>query len=240
MNAHPTAPLRVLLCAALILLESGLGILPALLQQDPSVANAQRRRRPRYGYIEISSAVADAEIFINGELVGLTPMDKPIKVEAGQHTIKIVRPGYTPFLETVEVPPGRRPFLVEALMLPISGIFTIRTAPQGARISVDGRFIGQSPFNGEIDEGQRVLEIAAPGYKVHSVTMPVVGGESYELDVTLELQPEVEPFYTTWWFWTGVGVVALGTIVTVVVLSAEDEPAQNTGPPRIVLPLWEF
>lgn len=216
-------------------------LLDAVPELGAATAHAQRRRRRARASIEISTDVGGAEIFIDGEPVGVTPLEGPIPVSPGEHVVKISRRGYTEFLETFTIPRGRRPFLVEAILIPVNGIFLIETKPAGARVVIDGRFLGETPFDGDIPEGTRQVEIGLPGHQLHSQVVDVVGGETYDLNLTLEPIPEVTPFYARWTFWAGVGAATVGVVALSVVLSrGAAEPEAPTGPPRVVLPLIQW
>lgn len=244
----------VALCAVMLLPElMGLTLhtperrasAPWLINAIPEVgaatAHAQRRRRRVRASIEISTDVGGAEVFIDGEPVGITPLEGPIPVSPGEHVVKISRRGYTEFLETFTVPRGRRPFLVEAILIPVNGIFRIETAPTGARVVIDGRFLGETPFDGDIPEGTRQVEIGLPGHQLHSQTIDVVGGETYDLKLVLEPIPEVTPLYARWTFWAGVGAATVSVVALSIVLSrGAAEPEAPSGPPRVVLPLMRW
>ncbi len=232
---------RCAVCLALALLLSAADLvatallLPALGLDGP-VACAQRRRRPTA--VEISATVEDAQVFVDGELVGTLPLEGPIDLQPGDHTFKIVRRGYTDYLETIAIPASRKPFLVVATLLPVSGILIVDTTPAGARVSIDGQLYGETPFDGEVPEGRRVLDVRLPGRVPFVETVEFIAGESFQYDINLEDAPLIEaPIYTTWWFWAGVGVLASSVLVTSVILTAEAEPPVGPQRPSVVLPL---
>lgn len=202
---------------------------------------AQAQRRGRLTKVDISALVDGAEVSIDGAFMGILPLKEPLKLLPGEHTFKVSKRGYTDFIETIKIPRTRKVFLIEADLLPVSGILTIHTRPSGARILIDDQVYGETPFDGEIPEGTRQISVRMNGRVPFVETIDVIAGESYSYDLDLAEAPSSEPFYTTWWFWTGVGAVVAGTVITTVVITAEGEPPTAPGNPRVPLPLrFEF
>lgn len=62
--------------------------------------------RERLGYLELSGEPSGAEIRIDGELVGLLPMRKPVRMAVGQSAITISAPGFRKVERSAEVRAG--------------------------------------------------------------------------------------------------------------------------------------
>jgi hypothetical protein len=82
------------------------------LAEGGNAINASRRAdvlkdieklKARVANIEISSAVADAEVTIDDVVVGKTPLAKPVMVSAGRHKVTISKSGFTPASKVVEI-----------------------------------------------------------------------------------------------------------------------------------------
>ena len=113
----------------------------------------------------------------------------------------------------------------------------LATAVPGARVLVDGRYLGDTPIEVEIEAGPRAVQVSRPGYKDFFENVMAVAGEDIKLDATLEeLPPEVNPYreqpapppkwYQKKWVWgviAGVGLVAIGGAVTGGVLGSQDQ-----------------
>ena len=135
------------------------------------------------------------------------------------------------------------------------GRLEVRPTPRAATIILDGRKVS-GEFKVEL--GKHELSVQAPGYRDHSRTITVEGGKHQLLEVTLLPKNEVaaasvaaapaapvltaatgesrdvdEGVFEQWWFWTAVGVVAVGGIATAVALTSSSrvEPPLrgNTG-----------
>jgi len=208
-----------------------------------ALAQPRNRRRPsKKAELEVSSLTDGAEVYVDGERVGVIPLESPIQVDPGEHVIKVSKRGYVDYLETHVIKKGRKPYVVEADLLPFSGILIIQTRPSPSQVLVDGALAGETPFEGEVESGERTITVRATSYTPHEEQRLIIAGETYFLDLDLHLEPpplEETAFYTTWWFWTGVAVVLAGGTVAAFTLGGDDTPA-DTRPPvdgTIALPL---
>jgi hypothetical protein len=196
-------------------------------------------RRARATRVLVDCFVDGAEVYIDGELVGTTPLKKPVRVSPGERVVRVVKRGYADFYETVKVPRSRKVFRIDAELLAVSGILRLKSAPEGARVTLEGVYLGDTPFDGDIAEGAQQLLLVLPGYRNHKLSVDVLAGEQYDLSVTLELLPRVDPFYTKWWFWTGVVAVTAGTVLAIVLATGDDtKPASKNPTIRLPLTSW--
>jgi hypothetical protein len=53
--------------------------------------------------LEVESSIAGAELWIGGVLWGRLPLDRPMRVEAGDVTVQVRAPGYAPVQQTLHV-----------------------------------------------------------------------------------------------------------------------------------------
>jgi hypothetical protein len=199
-----------------------------------SVCLMGARRRPRVGLLKIISLTTEASIFIDGESVGELPLRKPLRLKPGRHTIKISKPGYADYIDTVSIK-RRKTTTLEIDLLPVAGVLRLDSDPPGAMVIVDGRQRGETPYDGDLKPGERTLELRLPGYSTHKERLTVVAGEILPLDVRLEeaaaLPPPAEtPWYVHWWVWAGAAVVVGG--VTLAVLNQDSDAPPD--PPYIV------
>lgn len=218
------------------------GEVTAALEIEPTLHAAQarpRKSRARTTPLQIDCLVDGADIYIDGDRVGVTPMEEPVRVEAGERVIRVVKRGYADFYDTVDVPRSRRTFHVEADLLPVAGILRLDSVPDGARVTLAGVYLGDTPFDGDIAEGQQTLLVVLQGFKNYELDLDVAGGERYELEIALEPLPLIDPFYTKWWFWTGVVAVTAGTVLAIVLATSDDGSPEPKNPViRLPLGTW--
>lgn len=173
---------------------------------------------------------AQADVFIDGEKSGQTPLPGPLALSAGEHTIRVSRPGYTPFIDVFRVKAGAlTPLEVE--LIPISGVLRLTVENKAAHVFVDDKYVGDSPLESELTTGAHKVRVELAGHTPESFSVTAIAGQVIERTVTLqELPADQNPYarkpapppkwYQKWWVWTaaaaGVAVVATAIIVPVV------------------------
>jgi hypothetical protein len=84
----------------------------------------------------------------------------------------------------VEAPPDAQPTSFKEQ--PTSGKVTVVSIPEGADISVDASFVGNSPSTLSLVPGKHVVSVIAPGFKTWSRELTVVAGSDVKLNALLE------------------------------------------------------
>lgn len=111
-----------------------------------------------------------------------------------------------------------------------------------ALVYVDGKLAGRTSVSGlklALPAGPHTVKVVRAGFKDWSGSIAVKAGKTVEQAVTLEAQEPTGPAGATpavvaqplthkWWFWTGIGVVAVGVGVLAAVLAGGDA-APTTG-----------
>jgi PEGA domain-containing protein len=160
----------------------------------------------------------DATLHIDGRPVALA-IDGVVKLPAGSHVIDATAPDYLAGRREITVVAGTPQSVPLALAaIPRTGMVTITASQIGARIKVDGKELGPAPVTVELGAGGHQVEVMAPGYAPGRSELAVAPGQSRTVNIVLELPPvarETTPLYERWWFWAGVGVVAAGTVGTI-------------------------
>lgn len=197
-------------------------------------ASAQRAGQPqvagRAGALEVSSSTAGADVSIDGEHVGTIPLAGPITtLTPGEHTIKVEKAGFAPYIDVFKVD-RKKPTRVEVELVAVAGVLKLKSNVDGARVYVDGKFVGEAPITTEMAVGPRAVQVSKGGYKDFFQNVSAVAGQDVNLDVLLEELPiGVNPYkpppppppkwYEKWWVWT-IGAVGVGAVVTAVVVPA--------------------
>ncbi|MEZ4475579.1 MAG: PEGA domain-containing protein [bacterium] len=185
----------------------------------------------------MESTTIGAVIVVDGEVVGEVPMEAPVTLKPGSHTIKVQKPGHADYIDTFKVT-ARKPTILEIDLLPVAGILRFESTPAGATVVIDGRQLGETPYQGELPPGQRVVELRLPGYTVYRREFLVRAGETYPLAADLVPMPEippddlVTPWYGHWWVWAGAAALVGG--VTAAVLLSDDGRDTPPNPPYLL------
>ena len=204
----------------------------------------------------VRCATAQAAIFIDGDQVGQTPLAEPLALKAGEHTIRVARLGFTPFIDVFKIRPGQVTKL-DVEIIPISGVLRVNSPeaapaappppaakdepkPMALRVFVDGKYLGQPPIEVELAIGSHSVRIERGGYYPDSFTVSAVAGQTVEHAVVLKpLPPELNPYankapaptrwYQKWWVWTlgAVGVAVIATAVIVPIVVTQQSSLCN-------------
>ena len=211
----------------------GAGLLAAAVLLPTLRAEAQRGRR---GTVVVLGEQPGAEVYVDAELVGTMPLE-PVELEAGSHTIRVVRPGYTEYTDVFRIRP-RQQTEVMVDLLAIGMSLSIVTDPEGGRVFVDGNFSGEAPLRIDLLEGDHELRVTRLGYHDAIRTVAAVAGQDETLELALEELPAeerraiFEPQETEWyeepltWILVGGGAAALALGIVLIVVLTQDEDSQ--------------
>ena len=124
---------------------------------------------PIYGRLDISSSPANADIYLDGQKVGTTPMMLP-KCLIGQHTVRISKGGQSDFTKTITLAEGATEEISARLE---SGKPVVISAHEGADIYVDGAKVGTTRFEGALAFGSHTAYAMLDGKKSGEKTIHV-------------------------------------------------------------------
>ena len=143
--------------------------------------------QPLPGRLTLDTQPAVATLFIDGDLVGQTPLADRA-VEAGEHELRIEAERYKPLTRTLSVTGRNVQQRLSLILEPAWADVSIATEPAGATLFVDGEPLGKTPATFEIPEGERLLALELPGYTTWERALDLEAGVSVDLD-TLTLTP---------------------------------------------------
>jgi hypothetical protein len=200
----------------------------AALLAVSGVALAQHAVTGRPGTLEVGSTTAGAEVFVDGNKVGTIPLQAPLStLSPGEHTIKVEKPGFAPYIDVFKID-RKRPTRLDVELVAVAGVLRVKASVEAARVYVDGKFVGEAPLVAEVQVGARAVQVSKGGFKDFFQNVSAVAGQDVNLDVHLEelavgvnpykpLPPPPPKWYEKWWVWT-VGAVGVGVVVTAVVV----------------------
>jgi hypothetical protein len=153
--------------------------------------DAQRRRRgraPAEGTLVVQGTQPGAEVLVDDQLVGTTPLD-PVTLAPGSHTLRVRLPGYTEYTDVVSIASGR-PTEVAVDLFPLSQVLAVTTEPPGAHVYVDGNFMGESPVEFDLLEGTHSLRVTSRGFEEAIREVEARAGSREEINLQLVALPE--------------------------------------------------
>ena len=143
--------------------------------------------------LAIDANQSGAVVYVDGERVGVTPLDHAVRVDVGEREVRLDKEGYRH--EPVKVrAAGGAPAAVQVALEPMAslGDLAVRATglPRGVRaeVFIDGARVGSAPWEGQVEAGQRRVEVRAPGYRSVTQTQTVERGGKLSAVIDLEGQ----------------------------------------------------
>jgi formylglycine-generating enzyme required for sulfatase activity len=147
---------------------------------NPTVELVFRRLPGRL--VLTTTPVTDAEVRIDGEPVGRTPL-RDLPVEPGTRRIAVSAPRYLAWETELDVEGMEVEQTLEVTLEPGWADVAITSTPPGAAVLVDGEAVaGQTPLTTEILAGEREVSVQAEGYKPARRTLAIEPGQSLTLE----------------------------------------------------------
>jgi hypothetical protein len=142
------------------------------------------------GMLKVVSPVPEATVYIDGASVGMAPLEKA--VTAGEHFVRVERPGYAAFEQKVRVE-AKKTLTVTAELRAVGAVRFLSNV-DGADIFLDGERVGRAPFVKEdIPVGDHLVSFRAEGYRDFDQSVKVDGGKLIIVNGNLRAQDSLTP-----------------------------------------------
>ena len=130
-----------------------------------------------------------AQLWVDDELLGTTPIPKPIAVDLGPRKVRAKKDGFRVFEKEIAVG-GMATVTIEVAMERQSGHLDLRVAPN-ASVAIDGKEIGKGPaVDVDLPVGGHELLVTAPGMRPYQGDLVIEDGRTRAFDVSLERAQE--------------------------------------------------
>ena len=181
----------------------------------------------RGGTLDVQSTTLGAGIFVDGQKVGEVPLTAPLPLPPGEHTIKVIKEGFAPYIDVFKID-RKKPTIVTVELVAVAGVLKLSASVPASRVYIDGKFVGEAPLTIELEVGARAIQVSKGGYKDFFQNVSAVAGQEIALEVLLEdlpvganpYKPAAPPppkWYEKSWVWA-VGAVGVAVVVTAVVV----------------------
>ncbi len=142
---------------------------------------------PNWAPVSVASRPAGAEVLVDGTVVGTTPLD--VEVTAGRRDIELRLRGYNAWRDSITVLADQPQVLPPVELTQADGRVELVTDPEGAAVSVNGEFRGQTPLTLRLDPGrEHSLSLTKPGYESVARTLSVEADSGRRLELSLVAQ----------------------------------------------------
>ena len=140
--------------------------------------------RPAWANVHITSSPAGATVSVEGQVLGTTPLTT--ELIQGDRLVEISLPDHKTAELTVPVTAGVDQTLQTVDLNAADGLLRIVSSPQGASITVDGEYRGQTPMDLALSPNkQHELRFFKDGYRSVERSIDVRPGDTQELNVML-------------------------------------------------------
>ena len=140
---------------------------------------------PAWAVISINSLPDQAEIYIDDEWVGTTPM--AVEVIRGERTLQLRKAGYKVFESLLEITPWEHQELGRVILEKADGKLAIASNPAGVNITISGRYYGQTPLSVALAPATDYQLVATrAGYQKYTRSLSVKPNEDLSLNVSLK------------------------------------------------------
>ncbi|PLW68363.1 PEGA domain-containing protein [Pseudohalioglobus lutimaris] len=193
-------------------------------QQDLSITAGQHQDlgiivlQPAAGLLQLDSRPSGANVTLNGEFQGQTPLE--LEITPGRaHRLAVFKPGYRRHSETVEMQAAASDNRTVALKAQL-GQVEFRISPATAVLSVNGTPRGKGSQLLSLPSVEQRIEVALDGYATVKQRITPRPGLQQRVDVTLQTEAQaraarIKPEVTT----------ALGQ--TMLLFNPEDSPTAD-------------
>ena len=177
--------------------------------------------------LRLTASETGADVFVDGEKVGTTPLAAPVTVDVGVRQIKVTKPGFKNATRSLEVVGGGE--VVVDLHLDKEqhrGRLVVVAGPKDL-ISIDGKAVGLARWEGSVPAGGHTLRVTAPGMSAYQSEAVVQDNQVRRIDVALNSAPR-EAGRAVYWV-VGGAVLATAAVIGGVVLFKPSETAPVVG-----------
>src|SRR5215813_5232157 len=137
---------------------------PELKARVPKLADLMAEVRGKVGTLAMTCNVAGARILLRDKIVATTPVEKPLRFNAGTASLEVTAEGYLPYTKKVELPPGGVLDLDVALTPKSKAAVLLLRAPVAGTVAlVDGKVVGNPPVEVMVDPGAHKIVARAEG-----------------------------------------------------------------------------
>jgi len=131
-----------------------------------------------------------AQIFVDDEPVGTSPLASPVVLDIGERHVKVTKDGFAPYEKTTPVGGSAAVSLDVTMQKVVHQGRIVVNAPAGATIFLDEQQVGIGKVEQVVAAGGHQLRVTAPGMRPFQSEIVVQDNETRSVDVVLEREAE--------------------------------------------------
>jgi PEGA domain len=173
------------------------------------IATALAALKNLVGTVTVTANVAGADVVLDDERVGTTPLAEPLLLDLGKHKIVVQKDGFDAVTTTVDVQGGAATTETLTLRATVRNAQLVVVADPDATIVIDGATAARGRFDGPVPAGAHDVSVTAPGKVAYKAEVDLHERESRSLQVTL-----VDERHHVLWPWIagGAALVAAAAV----------------------------
>jgi hypothetical protein len=156
------------------------------------------------GTVSLTVSEAGADVSIDGEPVGTTPLAAPLVLDLGKHTLSVTKDGFDPVEHPIEISGGNETNAGITLFRRARPALLKVTAHPAATVVIDKKELAHGSFDGALAPGTHLVQVTEPGKRAYETRVVLGDGEARSLQVTLE-----EERHAAIWPWIAGGAAIL-------------------------------
>lgn len=137
------------------------------------------------GDVTIKVQPDGANVAVDGSAVGVTPLEKPVRLEIGTRAIEVKKEGFVPHRESFQITGGSQLLEFNLEQELHQGTLRILADP-GNIIHVDGKVVGTTEWQGTIPSGAHNVHVTAEGFRPYRSDTVVQDNQTTTLRITLQ------------------------------------------------------
>jgi formylglycine-generating enzyme required for sulfatase activity len=146
------------------------------------------RLTPGWAEVSITSTPPEADIYIDDEVVGQTPLN--VEIMQGAHNLRVKKSRYKTWQDDIKVTANEPMTINDIILEPADAVVKLETNPSRASVIIDGQYSGLTPLETALTPGKKVdIRFFKEGYQRTSRRITVSSGEEQHLVV--DLTPEL-------------------------------------------------
>jgi hypothetical protein len=199
----------------------------ALQKQDRADIDAALLAiHPLVGTVRLAVSEAGADVAVDGENVGVSPLASPFTVDAGSHTLRIQKPGFETIEQKIQVSGGNEATVAITFVALVPAGRLVISSDSAATVLVDAKPMARGRFDGRVTSGLHTVRVTEPGKVPYETQVELADGGVRTMQVTLvdAPRPLVWP-----WVVGGAALVAGGIVGGYFLFKSREETQGPSG-----------